>query len=136
MTKQTTQHRGPIAWMARNGVAANLAMVIILVGGALGAMRMKQETFPAFDLDLVRVTMAYPGASPEEVEQGIILAVEEAVRGVDGVKRVTSGAGEGAGSVAVELLILAVDDEAKSRLVIVAEQQDHRARKPRSTKLG
>ena len=110
MTKQTTQHRGPIAWMARNGVAANLAMVIILVGGALGAMRMKQETFPAFDLDLVRVTMAYPGASPEEVEQGIVLAVEEAVRGIDGVKRVTSGASEGVGTVAIELLIDADPD--------------------------
>ncbi len=105
-----TRHRGPIAWMAKNSVAANLMMAIILIGGAMSAMTIKQETFPAFDLDLVRVTVPYPGASPDEVEQGIILAVEEAVRGVDGVKRVTSGAGEGAGSVAVELLIDADPD--------------------------
>jgi multidrug efflux pump subunit AcrB len=101
---------GPLAWMARNSVAANLLMFIILIGGALGLTRIKQEVFPAFTLDLVRVTVPYPGASPEEVEQGIILAVEEAVRGIDGVKRVTSGASEGAGTVAVELLIDAEPD--------------------------
>jgi len=101
---------GPIAWMAKNHVAANLLMIVILLGGALGASRIKQEVFPAFDLDLIRVTVAYPGASPGEVEQGIILAIEEAVRGVDGVKRATSKASEGVGSVAVELLIDADPD--------------------------
>ena len=101
---------GPIAWMAKNHVAANLLMIVILVGGGLGASRIKQEVFPAFDLDLIRVTVVYPGASPGEVEQGIILAIEEAVRGVDGVKRVTSGASEGVGSVRVELLIDADPD--------------------------
>lgn len=110
MSDAAGQRRGPIAWMARNSVAANLLMIVILAGGALGVTRIKQETFPAFDLDLVRVTVPYPGASPGEVEQGIILAVEEAVRGVDGVKRVTSGASEGAGTVAVELLIDADPD--------------------------
>ncbi len=103
-------HTGPIAWMAQNTVAANLLMIVILIGGALGASRIKQEVFPAFELDLVRVTVPYPGASPKEVEQGIVLAVEEAVRGVDGVKRVTSGASEGVGTVAVELLIDADPD--------------------------
>ncbi len=102
--------KGPVSWMARNSVAANLMMFVILRGGALGALRIKQEVFPAFDLDLVRVTVPYPGASPEEVEQGIVLAVEEAVRGLDGVKRVTSAASEGAGTVAVELLIDADPD--------------------------
>ena len=102
--------KGPISWMARNSVAANLLMIVILVGGALGASRIKQEVFPAFDLDLVRVTVVYPGASPEEVEQGIVLAVEEVVRGVDGVKRVTSGSAEGAGAVRAELLIDADPD--------------------------
>ena len=101
---------GPIGWMARNSVAANLLMIIILLGGALGVSRIKQEVFPAFDLDLVRVTVPYPGASPEEVEQGIVLAVEEAVRGIDGVKRVTSAASEGAGTTAIELLIDADPD--------------------------
>jgi multidrug efflux pump subunit AcrB len=96
--------------MARNSVAANLLMIVILVGGALGVSRIKQEVFPAFDLDLIRITVAYPGASPEEVEQGIILAIEEAVRGVAGVKRVTSGASEGGGAIRAELLIDADPD--------------------------
>ncbi len=103
--------KGPIAWMARNPVAANLLMFVILAGGALGLARVKQEVFPEFDLDVVRITVPYPGASPAEVEQGIILAVEEAVRGIDGVKHVNSVAAEGAGTVAVELLVGADPDK-------------------------
>jgi multidrug efflux pump subunit AcrB len=101
---------GPIAWMARNQVAANLLMVVILVGGLLGISRVKQEVFPAFDLDMVRVTVPYPGASPDEVEQGIVLAIEEAIRGTDGVSRVTAAASEGSGTVAAELLAEANPD--------------------------
>ena len=95
--------RTAIAWMARNSVAANLLMVMILLAGAMGLTRVKQEVFPEFDLDLVTVGVVYPGASPEEVEQGIVLAIEEAVRTIDGVKRVTSTAAEGAAGVSVEL---------------------------------
>ena len=54
--------------MARNPVASNLLMIIILVAGLLGVSRIKQEVFPEFELDMVIVTVAYPGASPEEVE--------------------------------------------------------------------
>lgn len=96
---------GPIAFMARNPVAANLVMFVLMIGGLLGLFRVKQEVFPEFELDAVSVSVAYPGASPDEVEQGIVLAVEEAVRGVDGVKRVSSTSSEGVGSVTVELLI-------------------------------
>ena len=103
---------GAIAWMARNPVAANLLMLLILVGGFVLGRGIKQEIFPAFDLDLVVVQVPYPGASPAEVEQGIVLAVEEAVRGVDGVKKVTGAAAEGAGSVTVELLRGADPDKA------------------------
>ncbi|MBL8616010.1 MAG: efflux RND transporter permease subunit [Deltaproteobacteria bacterium] len=95
--------RGPISWMARNSVAANLVMFVIFVGGLLGLSNMKQEVFPEFTPEIVNVTVPYPGASPEEVEQGIVLAVEEAVRGVDDVKRITASANEGVGTVTVEL---------------------------------
>lgn len=97
--------RGPIAWMAGNSVAANLLMLFLLVGGLIVGSRVKQEVFPEFDLDLVTVTVVYPGASPAEVEQGIILAIEDAVQGLDGVDQVTSSAREGVGSVTVELLL-------------------------------
>ncbi len=96
--------KGPIAWMVRNRVAANLLMLTFIVGGLLSLRNTTQEVFPDFELDLVRVTVAYPGAGPEEIEQGIILAVEEAVRGLEGVKEITATAREGAGTVAVELL--------------------------------
>ena len=104
--------RGPVAWMAKNTVAANLLMMVIIVAGALGSTQIKQEVFPAFELDIVTASVAYPGASPEEVEQGIVLAIEEAVRGVDGIKRVGGSSNEGIGTVWAELLIETDRDQA------------------------
>ena len=100
-----TTKRGPIAYMAHNHVAANLLMVVFLVGGLIWGSRIKQEVFPDFDLDIVTVSVLYPGASPEEVEQGIVLAVEEAVLGLDGVDKVTATAREGVGTVTIEVLV-------------------------------
>lgn len=97
------QH-GAIAWMASNPVAANLIMLLCLVGGLLMITQIKQEVFPEFDSEIVTVTVAYPGASPEEVEKGIVLAIEERVTGLDGIKKVTSSSVEGAGTVTVEAL--------------------------------
>ena len=96
---------GSISWMARNPVASNLLMIIFIVGGLLFMTRVKQEVFPEFDLDIVNVSVLYPGASPAEVEQGILLAIEDEVRGLDGVKQVKSTALEGRGVVRVELLL-------------------------------
>ena len=95
--------RGPLAWMARNGVTPNLLMLVLLCGGFYTATRIKQEVFPDFELDIVSVSVPYPGSSPEEVERGIILVIEEAIRGVDGVKEVTATASEGRGTVNAEL---------------------------------
>ncbi|MDY0225556.1 MAG: efflux RND transporter permease subunit [Desulfomicrobium apsheronum] len=97
------QH-GAIAWMASNPVAANLFMLLCLVGGLLMTTRIKQEVFPEFESEIVTVTVAYPGASPEEVEKGIVLSIEERVTGLDGIKKVTSSSVEGAGTVTVEAL--------------------------------
>ena len=107
-----TSRKGPLAWMAQNSVAANLVMLVFLVGGLLMISRVKQEVFPEFDLDQVIIQIPYPGASPAEVEQGVILAVEEAVRGIDDVKEVRSTATEGMGVVSVELVLGANPDRA------------------------
>ncbi len=104
MAEKKWFEKGPLGWMALHPVAANLLMVMLIAGGVLGVLRAKQEVFPEFSLDLINVTVPYPGASPAEVEQGIVLAVEEGVRGVEGVKRVTSSSAEGNATVTVELL--------------------------------
>ncbi len=100
-----SERKGAIAWMAKNPVASNLLMLLLLVGGIIMGLKVRQEVFPETELDIISVAVPYPGASPSEVESGIILAVEEAVRGLDGVKRVTSKATEGMATVNVELLI-------------------------------
>ena len=58
--------------MVHNRVAPNLLMLVLLIGGLFMASQIKKELFPDFALDEVRVSVAYPGASPEEVEQGIV----------------------------------------------------------------
>ncbi len=98
-----TRGGGAIAWMASNHVTANIMMLVFLIGGLFMTTRVKQEVFPEFSLDLVTITVAYPGASPEEVESGIVLALEEAVRGVAEIKRVQATASEGMARVTVEL---------------------------------
>ena len=103
MTELERHEKGSIAWMARNPVTANLIMFILLAGGLIVAGRIKQEVFPEFSIDRVMVSVVYPGASPEEVEKGILLAVEEGVQGLNDVKKVISTAREGVGSVMVEM---------------------------------
>ena len=95
---------GLIAWMVHNPVAANLLMLLFLLGGLLLSSRVKQEIFPEFSADTITVSVLYRGASPAEVEQGIILSIEDEVRGLDGVKEVTALATEGRGVVTIELL--------------------------------
>ncbi len=90
--------------MAGHSVTANLLMLVFLIGGLIWGSRIKQEVFPDFELDIVNITVPYPGASPEEVERGIVLAVEEAVQGLDGIKEMSASAQEGVGTVRVEIL--------------------------------
>ncbi len=108
----TRERRGPIAWMAQNAVAANLLMGVFIIGGLVISGSVKQEVFPEFSFDQVNVSVAYPGASPEEVEKGVLIAIEEAIRGLDGIKEVISSAGEGMGSVRARLLIDADQERA------------------------
>ena len=96
--------KGPIAWMAGHSVTANLLMLVLLVGGFFLGYRIKKEVFPDFELDQVQITVPYPGASPQEVERGIILAIEEAVQGLEGVNEVRASAREGVGTVTVEMI--------------------------------
>lgn len=102
---------GLIKWMTENSVAANLLMLLLMVGGLYSALDMKQEVFPEFDPDSISISVSYPGASPEDVEQGVLLPIENAVSGLEGVDEMTSRASEGSGSVTLELLDDADIDE-------------------------
>ncbi|MBF0377244.1 MAG: efflux RND transporter permease subunit [Desulfamplus sp.] len=104
MENYIQKYNGAIPWMAGNSVAANLLMLFFLVGGLILATNIRQEVFPEFEMGMVNVSVIYPGASPEEVERGIILAIEEAVQGVDGVKEINSTASEGMAMVNIEVL--------------------------------
>ena len=101
--RQPDSKRGPITWMAGHSITANLLMLVLLIGGFIMGKNIKKEVFPDFDLDIVNISVAYPGASPEEVERGIILAIEEAVQDIEGIKEVTSAANEGQATVTVEV---------------------------------
>jgi len=93
-----------VAWFAKNPVAANLLMVFLIGGGLFTIGTVKMELFPEFSLDTVSVRVAYPGASPEEVEEGICIPIEEEVHGISGVKEVRSSASEGLGIVSIEVV--------------------------------
>jgi multidrug efflux pump subunit AcrB len=79
-------------------------MVILFGGGFWTMFHIQKEVFPQYALDIVEVSVVYPGAAPAEVEQGILRPVEETIRGVEGIKEVTSTANEGSGQVTIELV--------------------------------
>ncbi|MBM42587.1 MAG: acriflavin resistance protein [Acidobacteria bacterium] len=109
-----------IDWFARNTVAANLLMVFVIVSGAISAFTVKQEVFPEFSLDMITIEVPYLGAAPEEVEAAVNIRIEEAIQGIDGIKRIRSSASEGQGMVMIELELGAdarkVVDDVKSNV--------------------
>ncbi|MDI6796224.1 MAG: efflux RND transporter permease subunit [Desulfatibacillaceae bacterium] len=96
--------RGFISWFAGNHVAANLLMLFILIAGVVVGLGSKLEVFPETSMETISITTVYPGASPSEVEEGVITRIEENVAGVDGIKRIDSVAREGVGTVRIELM--------------------------------
>ncbi|NOQ41864.1 MAG: AcrB/AcrD/AcrF family protein, partial [Desulfuromusa sp.] len=94
---------GAVKWMAMNHVAANLLMLVLVLGGVIMAPSIKQEIFPEVSLDRVSVSVAYPGAGPEEVEEGIVIKIEESLTAVDGIKQLKATANEGFGTVIAEI---------------------------------
>ena len=104
MKGKNISSKGPIAWMVNNGVTPNLLMIFLIIGGFFISLNIKKEVFPDFELDNVTISVAYSGASPEEVEQGILLVIEEAVQSIEGVEEITAKASEGSGTVTAELM--------------------------------
>ena len=103
MNREPHLHRGPVAWMARHGVAPNLFMALLIIGGFLMSLTIKKEFIPSYDADTVIVDVAYAGATPAEIEQAIILPIENEVAALDGIKDVSSVASASSGRVIIEL---------------------------------
>ncbi len=92
-----------IRWAINSAPGMNVIMLGVLLVGAGSLWTMRREVFPEFELEVVMVTVPYPGATPEDVETGICQKIEESVRSIDGIKQVTSIAQEGVGYVLLEL---------------------------------
>ncbi len=92
-----------VSWAVRNAAAMNTLMIGALLLGGWSLLTLRREQFPEFELEVVLVNVAYPGATPEEIEEGICQKVEESIRSIDGIKKMTSVAQEGLGSVILEL---------------------------------
>lgn len=111
---------GLISWWARNPVAANLLMVACIIGGIIGFTRIEREVFPSIAFSAVSVSVTWPGAAPQEMENQVILRIEEAVADVDGVDEISAVAFEGSGSVTINAMegvdINSFLDEVKSRV--------------------
>ncbi len=90
-------------WSIKNNVSVNLIMLFIIVAGLLTLVKMRREMFPQFSLDMINISVDYPGSSPQEVEEGICIKIEEQIEGIEGISRTVSTAREGNGSVLVEL---------------------------------
>tara|TARA_Y100001934_G_scaffold270740_1_gene356152 strand:+ start:685 stop:4209 length:3525 start_codon:yes stop_codon:yes gene_type:complete len=95
---------GPIAWFARNGVAAKMMIVVIFIGGMMSTFTIKKEVFPEFSSEMITVSVLYRGAAPEEVENAVSVRIEEALQGIDGIDRICSSSAEGASGVTIELI--------------------------------
>jgi multidrug efflux pump subunit AcrB len=130
----SASRRGLVAWFIANPVAANLLMVLLLVGGFLSAKNLRSQVFPTISPGTVVITTTFPGATPAEVEEGITRRVEEAVLGIDGVKRVTSIASENVGTVTVETSDFAnrqvIKDDIESAVSRLSDFPPENAEKP------
>ncbi|WP_419936076.1 efflux RND transporter permease subunit [Candidatus Palauibacter sp.] len=93
---------GPIGFMAKNSIAANVVMLFLVLAGLSAARNLVQEVLPEFSLDRVQIVVPYPGATPGEVEESIVRRIEEQIRAVEGLRRIESTASEGLASVTAE----------------------------------
>jgi multidrug efflux pump subunit AcrB len=112
---------GLIAWFARNDVAANLLMLVIVVAGLYSlSNKIPIDLFPEFEINTVQVSAVLPGASPQEVEEGLTIKIEEAIQDISGIRVMTSRSNEGSSSVTVEVEdgfdVREMLDEMKSRV--------------------
>ncbi len=94
--------RGIIAWFVHNPILTNVLILVLLAGGLYNLKGMRASFFPELESDYVNIEVTYPGAAPEEIEEGVVLKIEEELEGIEGVDRVTSESLENFASIRVE----------------------------------
>lgn len=92
-----------VRWFANNSTAANLLMFFLIGAGLFSLFNMKQELFPEIKPNIVSIRAVYPGATTAQVEEAVCVKIEEAIDGIEGIKRITSSSNEGLGIVTVEM---------------------------------
>ena len=97
------ESRGLIGWFARNHVAANLLMFCIIGAGIWSLFVVKKESFPDFGSDQITVSVQYRGAAPQEVAEGVVVKIEQAIESIQGIGEIRSTAMEGMGRVVAEI---------------------------------
>ena len=125
--------KGPYAaiidWFARNHVAANLLMTILLLGGFYSAFTIKKEVTPSVDVDVITVVVPFLGATPEDVEEGVLIKIEEAVQDIEGIKEMIATAVRNSGSVSIEVDsdydVLDILDQVKNRVDAISTFPDN-----------
>ncbi|MEM9000134.1 MAG: efflux RND transporter permease subunit [Bacteroidota bacterium] len=92
-----------IAYFIKYEVAVNVIIIAFFVFGIVGALSLKSSFFPLSDSKNIAINIKYPGASPQEIEEGIVLKIEDNLKGLQGVERVTSTSNENNGTINVEI---------------------------------
>ena len=101
--REISSEKGIIAWFASNHVAANLLMLLIIAFGIVSAITIRKQTTPDFELNNIQIRVPYLGAAPQEVEEGVVIKIEEAIQDLEGIVEINSEAREGMGTVTAEV---------------------------------
>ncbi len=121
-----------ITWFARNTVAANLLMVILLVGGFYTVLTIKKEIQPSIETNYITVRVPFLGATPLDVEEGVVIKIEEAIQDIEGIEEIVSTASRGTGTVTVEVHadyeVTEVMDQVKNRVDAISTFPDNTER--------
>lgn len=118
-----------INWFARNSVAANLLMAILLLGGFYTVLTIKKEMQPQIETNFISINVPFLGATPADVEEGVVVKIEEAVQDIEGIEEIISTASRGYGSVNIEVNadyeVTDVMDQVKNRVDAISTFPDN-----------
>jgi multidrug efflux pump subunit AcrB len=121
-----------ITWFAQNSVAANLLMAILLAGGLYSVIAIKKEIQPRVETNYISVSVPFLGATPEDVEEGVLIKIEEAIQDIEGIEEIVSTARRGVGTVQIEVHadyeVSEIMDQVKNRVDAISTFPDNTER--------